>query len=61
MYLTHFVNSILELIQLYNKYANKLTKVKFTATKLYHQDKLETSKNKTSKVWRIIKSLLSSS
>ena len=61
MYLTHFVNSILEQVQLYYKYANKLTKAKFAATKLYHQDKLEISKNKTSKVWRIIKSLLSSS
>ena len=48
--------------QLYKKYANKLTKVKFAAKKLYYQqDKLETSKNNTAEVWRIIKSLLSSS
>ena len=42
-------------------YANKLTKVKFAAKKLYYLDKLETSKNNTAEVWCIIKSLLSSS
>ena len=61
MYLSHFVKGNLEQKQLYKKYANKLTKVKFAAKKLYYQDKLETSKNNTSEVWRIIKSLLFSS
>ena len=61
LYLSHFVNGNLEQKQLYKKYANKLTKVKFAAKKLYYQDKLETSKNNTAEVWRIIKSLLSSS
>ena len=51
----------LEQKQLYKKYANKLTEVKFAAKKIHYQDKLETSKNNTSEVWRIIKSLLSSS
>ena len=60
MYLSHFVRGNLEQKQLYKKYANKLTKIKFAAKKLYYQDKLETSKNNTSEVWRIIKSLLSS-
>ena len=46
--------------QLHKKYANKLTKVKFAAKKLYYQNKLETFKSNTSEVWRI-KSLLSSS
>ena len=58
-YLTHFVNGNLEQKQLYKNYANKLTKVKFAAKKLYYQDKLETSKNNTAEVWRIVKSLLS--
>ena len=61
LYLTHFVNGNLEQKQLYKKYANKLTKVKFAAKKLYYQDKLVTSKNNTAEVWRIVKSLLSSS
>ena len=61
MYLSHFVKGNLEQKQLYKKYANKLTKVKFAAKKLYYQDKLESFKNNTSEVWRIIKSLLSSS
>ena len=61
MYLSHIVNGNLQQKQLYKKYAHKLTKVKFAAKKLYNQDKLKTSKNNTSKVWRIIKSLLSSS
>ena len=61
MYLSHSVKGNLEQKQLYKKYANKLTKVKFAAKKLYYQDKLETSINNTSEVWRIIKSLLSSS
>ena len=61
MYLSHFVKGILEQKQLYKKYANKLTKVKFAAKKLYYRHKLETSINNTSEVWRIIKSLLSSS
>ena len=60
LYLSHFVNNS-EQKQLYKKYANKLTKVKFAAKKLYYQDKLKTSKNNTAEVWRIIKSLLSSS
>ena len=47
--------------QHYKKYADKLSKVKFAAKKLYYQDKLETSKNNASEVWLIIKSLLSSS
>ena len=59
LYLSQFVKGNLEQKQLYKKYANKLTKVKFAAKKLYYQDKLETSKNNTSEVWRIIKSLLS--
>ena len=61
MYLSHFVKGNLLQKQLYSKYANKLTKVRFAAKKLYYQDKLETSKNSISEVWRIIKSLLSSS
>ena len=61
MYLSHFVNGNLEQKQLYKKYANKLTQVKFAAKKLYYQNKSETSKNNTSEVWRIIKSLLFSS
>ena len=61
MYLSHFVNGNLEQKQLYKKYANKLTKVKFATKELYYQDKLETSKNNTSEVWRTVKSLLSSS
>ena len=47
LYLSHFVNGNSEQKQLYKKYANKLTKVKFAAKKLYYQDKLETSKNNT--------------
>ena len=50
MYLSHFLKGNLEQKQLYKKYANKLTKVKFAAKKLYNQDKLETSKNNTSEV-----------
>ena len=50
MYLSHFGKGNLEQKQLYKKYANKLTKVKFAAKKLYYQDKLETSKNNTSEV-----------
>ena len=61
LYLSHFVNGNSEQKQLYKKYANKLTEVKFAAKKLYYQDKLETSKNNTAEVWRIFKSLLSSS
>ena len=61
LYLSQFVNGNSEQKQFYKKYANKLTKVKFAAKKLYYQDKLETSKNNTAEVWRIIKSLLSSS
>ena len=34
MYLSHFVKGNLEQKQLYKKYANKLTKVKFTSKKL---------------------------
>ena len=60
MYLSHFVKGNLEQKQLYKKYANKLTEVKFAAKKLYYQDKFETCKNNTSEVWRIFKSLLSS-
>ena len=60
LYLSHFVNDNSELKQLYKKYANKLTEVKFAAKKLYYQNKLETSKNNTAEVWHIIKSLLSS-
>ena len=44
-----------------NLLAPILTKVKFAAKKLYYQDKLEISKNNTSEVRCIIKSLLSSS
>ena len=36
LYLSHFVNGNLEQKQLYKKYANKLTKVKFAAKKLYY-------------------------
>ena len=61
MYLSHFVKGNMEHKQFYKKFANKLTKVKFAAKELYYQDKLETSKNNASEVWRIIKSLLSSS
>ena len=54
MYLSHFIKGNSEQKQLYKKYANKLTKVKFAAKKLFYQDKLETSKNSTSEIWRII-------
>ena len=43
MYLFHIVKGNLEQKQLYKKYANKLSKVKFAAKKLHYQDKLETS------------------
>ena len=39
LYLSHFVNGNSEQKQLYKKYANELTKVKFAAKKLYYQDK----------------------
>ena len=61
IYLSHFFKAKLEQKQLYKKYANKLTKVKFAAKKLYYQDRLETSKNNTAEVWRIVKPVLSSS
>ena len=59
MYKTHFVHGNASQKKQYKKYANKLTKIKFTAKQLYYQSELNSSNN-NSQIWRVIKSLLSS-
>ena len=61
LYVSHFNNGDTDRQNVYKKYANKLTKIKFISKQMYYQDELNKSKNNAFKTWSVIKSLLSCS
>ena len=61
LYISHFIKGDTDRQNVYKKYANKLTKIKFISKQMYYQDELNKSKNNAFKTWSVIKSLLSCS
>ena len=58
MYQTHFLNGNAVSKKMYKDYANKLTKIKATAKKLYYGQQFQNCKGDACKTWSLIKILL---
>ena len=58
MYQTHFLNSNAVSKKMRKNYANKLTKIKATAKKLYYGQEFQNCKGDACKTWSLIKTLL---
>ena len=61
LYISHFIKGDTGRQNVYKKYANKLTKIKFISKQMYYQEELNKSKNNAFKTWSVIKSLFSCS
>ena len=58
MYQTHFLNGNAVSKKMYKDYANKLTKIKATAEKLYYGQEFQNCKSDACKTWSLIKTSL---